>query len=392
MINNPLGSPWTPERSLDSLVVEELRDALRSTHDCLESGLKHGAESWSQLISLRRTERQDAVSFPDLLKGGVRSCLYQAKSGLLDPTVRKKLEDVAAQTTAVADKLACAMGREPPDFRELQLTREALWQPIEDIKGLFPLNFTASMLEHILVATRTLQTRYHSWINEVRLFADSADIAKNRLIVAARGLALALSRRCIIMPPNPYAEQEMEQIIARATTLAERFELISDSSDESERQEDSVDRNDLAFGVLIRQMENLYPPAKDLAQAIFYPQLTPRYTNGAAPPGPPRESKPSGSSDTLILAALNAHHRYDGTSLLNDEPVGVRELSEKLDGQVSPTTVSRWFKDKWDGHKAYNVSCANGRLLTLLKVLNGDVSPRQLLDPAQIADEIQGRE
>lgn len=114
-------------------------------------------------------------------------------------------------------------------------------------------------------------------------------------------------------------------------------------------------------------------------------------------------TKPAGKkrdTATMILAALNKHHKYDGTSIFNYEPIGVRELarlaSPNSDGgkKVGGGTVSRWFADNFEGgHANYKHHCANGRLLTSLKLLNGDFSPR-LTDEAvrETADHDRARD
>jgi hypothetical protein len=79
---------------------------------------------------------------------------------------------------------------------------------------------------------------------------------------------------------------------------------------------------------------------------------------------------------TLILAALNAHHQYDGTGILNREPIGVRELAV-LAG-CSAATVTRWFNSHFMGHKHYKACCSAGRTLHYLKTLNGDYSPHAI--------------
>jgi hypothetical protein len=98
-----------------------------------------------------------------------------------------------------------------------------------------------------------------------------------------------------------------------------------------------------------------------------------------APSQKRRETEP------LILAALCAHHQYNGTSIGNWEPVGVRGLStrtaRKKEDRVSPSSVTRWFKKYFDGgHSAYERQCADELLLATLKRLNGDFSPDDIHD------------
>jgi hypothetical protein len=79
----------------------------------------------------------------------------------------------------------------------------------------------------------------------------------------------------------------------------------------------------------------------------------------------------------IILAALCAHHGYDGTSIMKWEAAGVRELSEltrpKEGKPVSPSTITRWFNKNFKGgHSTYERQCANEVLLDSLKKLNND--------------------
>jgi hypothetical protein len=99
---------------------------------------------------------------------------------------------------------------------------------------------------------------------------------------------------------------------------------------------------------------------------------------------PPARSK---ARQGLILSTLLRHHGYDGISILRDEPLGVHELVAAADKKVSPATVSRWFNAKFsEGHKGYAAHCRNGRLLTDLKQLAGDFTPRALDIAAAEAD------
>ena len=91
------------------------------------------------------------------------------------------------------------------------------------------------------------------------------------------------------------------------------------------------------------------------------------------------ESKTSDDKSALILAALCVHHGYDGRGILNDEPLGVRELATLTEGKASKSTVQRWFKEKFDGgHRGYKAACVNQSLLSHLRLLAGDFTPRTL--------------
>ena len=104
------------------------------------------------------------------------------------------------------------------------------------------------------------------------------------------------------------------------------------------------------------------------------------------------------SKSALVLAALCTYHGYDGTSVKKTDPVGVNELSRLATDEkcsVSEATVSRWFRDKFDGGKGgYDVACVNGSLLLNLKLLAGDMTPRRLqeLDETRRQEERQNSE
>jgi hypothetical protein len=99
--------------------------------------------------------------------------------------------------------------------------------------------------------------------------------------------------------------------------------------------------------------------------------------------------KPRGTAAEAILCALNAHHKYDGTSILNHNPIGIGQLAKQAGRAKS--TVSKWFVEKFaNGHDGYQVGCMNGSLLHFLKLLNGDYTPRAVsraADDAASADE-----
>jgi len=110
------------------------------------------------------------------------------------------------------------------------------------------------------------------------------------------------------------------------------------------------------------------------------------------PPQPPKGSKgqsrkPKDNAE-LILAGLREHHRYDGTSITNYEPISVAGLHLALGSKPSKPTISRWFTAKFsDSHRGYCHSCASGRLLHFLKLLSAEYTPRILADAEQVADE-----
>ncbi len=97
--------------------------------------------------------------------------------------------------------------------------------------------------------------------------------------------------------------------------------------------------------------------------------------------------------DELILAALNLHHQYDGTGILVDDPIGVRDLSGMTKKKASPPTVTRWFQASFPGgHQGYKTHCVGGRILLDLQLLNGDYTPRELYDTARQTREADDNE
>lgn len=102
----------------------------------------------------------------------------------------------------------------------------------------------------------------------------------------------------------------------------------------------------------------------------------------------PKATCKSTAGGERILAALSEHHRYDGRSVLSEDPIGVNALSRKCGGNPSPTTVSRWFAKQFaGGHKGYEIACTNGKLLHFLQLLNGDLTPRRVARLAEDAGE-----
>jgi hypothetical protein len=129
--------------------------------------------------------------------------------------------------------------------------------------------------------------------------------------------------------------------------------------------------------------ESLLHWAADEAQAGGSKVARPKAAKLVAATGAEKPQRKRGNSGTIILTALNAHHKYDGTSIGEWTPIGVRELSEltrpKQGEPISPATVTRWFNGKFSGgYSGYERECTNtsNLLLTSLKQLNGDFTPR----------------
>jgi hypothetical protein len=105
----------------------------------------------------------------------------------------------------------------------------------------------------------------------------------------------------------------------------------------------------------------------------------------------PRKSVAKGDAAEKIKGALREHHKYDGNSCLNQEPIGVNALGRKA--HVSSGSVSAFFNREFsvakDGYKKYQQCCQDiKRLLAFLKLLSGDYAAGSLIANA---DQIGGR-
>ena len=96
-----------------------------------------------------------------------------------------------------------------------------------------------------------------------------------------------------------------------------------------------------------------------------------------------KRSTDRGDARTKIIAALNAHHKYDNGSCLNAEPIGNNELARLA--KSAPSTANGFFNkefggsDRKKGYATYRVVCRDsGRLVDSLKALNDDFSPHDL--------------
>ncbi len=107
-------------------------------------------------------------------------------------------------------------------------------------------------------------------------------------------------------------------------------------------------------------------------------------TEGGAPntsstPGKkPKRSTARGEAKTKTISALNTHHKYDSVDPLNTVPIGNNELAQ-LAG-VSNSRVCDLIKQWFGGRDRYRAACKDaGKLNASLKLLNGDVPPREFL-------------
>lgn len=107
----------------------------------------------------------------------------------------------------------------------------------------------------------------------------------------------------------------------------------------------------------------------------------------------PKRSTERGDAEVKIIAALTQHHRYQvfnlpgerSSSLLHQEPTGCNALARKA--RVSKSSVSRFFKKWFKGHRKYRRVCKDfNSLISSLKMLNRDWCPWNLYDKEPPAD------
>ena len=81
----------------------------------------------------------------------------------------------------------------------------------------------------------------------------------------------------------------------------------------------------------------------------------------------------------FLLPFLNEHHKYDGGTILNLEPIGNNALA--LKAGVSNSTASDFFEKCFKGHGTYSRLCQNLKTLEFhLQRINGDLPPELLLN------------
>jgi len=89
-----------------------------------------------------------------------------------------------------------------------------------------------------------------------------------------------------------------------------------------------------------------------------------------------KRSTVKGETEDKLIAALTMHHKYDDSSVLNYEPIGVNELGRKA--KVASSTASVFFNKKFSGHGKYQQYCINSKIGTSLKAMNEGFSPDEL--------------
>jgi hypothetical protein len=91
-----------------------------------------------------------------------------------------------------------------------------------------------------------------------------------------------------------------------------------------------------------------------------------------------KRSTERGEGREKIIAALTAHHQYEGDGCLNQDPITNNELARKAG--VANSTVSAFFKKEFKGYAQYRAICKKGAsdLAAALKLLRGEYSPHLL--------------
>ena len=102
-------------------------------------------------------------------------------------------------------------------------------------------------------------------------------------------------------------------------------------------------------------------------------------SDDATPSGTTKQKRSTinGEAHAKIVAGLTAHHKYKDGSCLEWTPVQVNKFAAHV--KVSPSTVSKFFKDQFAGHKKYQTACCDPvKLAFTLRMLNGELTPRIL--------------
>ena len=126
-------------------------------------------------------------------------------------------------------------------------------------------------------------------------------------------------------------------------------------------------------GDIVKELEGIKQAVLLLAREAPAPAV--------APDPAPKKSTERGDARAKLIAALTKHHQYADGSCLNLEPIGNNELAKAAD--VSASTASAFFNDKFQGHTKYTALCRDaGKLAAALKLLNDEFAPYHLLGAA----------
>ncbi|HYT87895.1 MAG TPA: hypothetical protein VEL76_04180 [Gemmataceae bacterium] len=140
-----------------------------------------------------------------------------------------------------------------------------------------------------------------------------------------------------------------------------------------------------ALDSLLRRLEDLFGPvpveqARETWAALDLDLPVGKGDSSSPETSPPKKHRRSTEKDearTKIIAALTKHHKYAKGSCLNQEPIGNNELADKA--EVSKSSASRFFKEKFKGRSKYLAICKDAsRLVGALKMLNNEFSPHIL--------------
>jgi hypothetical protein len=97
-----------------------------------------------------------------------------------------------------------------------------------------------------------------------------------------------------------------------------------------------------------------------------------------------KRSTQQGEAKRKWIAALTAHHQYSSDSGLKWDPIGVNESARMAD--ISYGAASKFFRVEFGGHVEYRRACIkkDNKLLNVLRLLNKELSGRQLMDTSNV--------
>ena len=109
----------------------------------------------------------------------------------------------------------------------------------------------------------------------------------------------------------------------------------------------------------------------------------------------PKNRTARGGAETKLIGALTKHHQYAEGGCMNWDPIGSNILAEKAEvGQGSANRFfNKWFgsaKKAKDGYQNYRIACNDkGKLIAILKTMNGDMRPGEVLFGRKVPDEAE---
>jgi hypothetical protein len=119
----------------------------------------------------------------------------------------------------------------------------------------------------------------------------------------------------------------------------------------------------------------------------------PETSNLALPTKKAKRSTEQGEGRDKIIPALAKHHQYENGSCLNHEPIVGNELARIA--KVGKGTVNRFFNRAFNdgekgGYAKYKRACRDqGKLVTSLKLLLGEVTPSILFKTSSKVNELE---